>query len=200
PTGAHCDGEGQCVGPIMAGAPCDDGDEGTVGDMCRPDGGCYGQAVLEGCDDGNACNGEERLDPLVGCTPGAPPDCGDFCAGEAGICDPVTGCVSEEAPICDEADDCLVAECTEDGCFTEIVDCDDGCPCTIDFCVPPGDCVHEPAPDGLACDDGTACTQGESCQAGICGDGLPVTCDDCHLCDPESGQCSISLCSAGCNG
>jgi len=55
-------------------------------------------------------------------------------------------------------------------CFTD-VPCDDHNPCTIDKCVLPdgevfaGECTHDPAPVGTACDDGNACTSGDACNA-----------------------------------
>jgi hypothetical protein len=194
PGGSTCDGEGNCIGPIMVGAPCDDGDEGTVEDICHEDGACHGLGILE-CGDFNACNGEEGVDPLTGCTPGEPLLCNDLCAGESFICDPTFGCLVSAGLDCDQPNDCFDGSCTDDGCVIETSDCDDGNPCTQDICDGIGGCTHTPLPDGEVCDDGTACTIGESCMAGTCGGGQVVECGECQACNAETGECSVSTCT-----
>ncbi|UCE19174.1 MAG: hypothetical protein JSV84_02165 [Gemmatimonadota bacterium] len=60
----------------------------------------------------------------------------------------------------------------------EELDCDDGNPCTEDYC----DsllirCVHNSLPSGMSCDDGDPCTENDICQNGICV-GTPTDCID----------------------
>ena len=72
--------------------------------------------------------------------------------------------------------------------------CDDGDPCTRDFCDPAAGCVHaedacasdcSAAPDGTRCADGTVCTRGDACAGGVCVPGPAVTCDDGDACTEE---------------
>lgn len=70
-------------------------------------------------------------------------------------------------------------------------------------------CVHDPVPDGLACDDDNACTQVDQCVVGQCVGSDPVICtasDQCHVpgtCSPATGLCDDpvapngTLCDAG---
>lgn len=73
------------------------------------------------------------------------------------------------------------------------LDCTDGNPCTLDFCVE-GACAYEPAPDASSCDDGDACNGVSVCDgAGQCVAGTAVAVDDgdaCTLdaCDPATGE------------
>lgn len=49
-----------------------------------------------------------------------------------------------------------------------------------------GDCLFEPANNGLFCEDGNACTAGSTCQAGTCSGGTSVNCNDGNLCTDDS--------------
>jgi hypothetical protein len=76
-------------------------------------------------------------------------------------------------------------------CLNIPVNCDDGDPCTDDFCDPEtGQCFNVP----IDCDDGNPCTL-DFCDAetGQCIN-VPVDCDDsdpCTIdsCDPDTGEC-----------
>ena len=81
---------------------------------------------------------------------------------------------------------------------TTATDCDDGNPCTDDFCTAEGQCVHNPNAD--PCDDANACTTADTCTNAACmgtsddcDDGLSCTEDTC---DPTTGACESTL--AGC--
>jgi len=80
----------------------------------------------------------------------------------------------------------------EEICFKSS-DCDDGNPCTGDFChEASGLCEYIVLEDGLACEDANPCTSGDLCRGGVCGS--PVTCEDGDLCtfdfcDREIGRC-----------
>jgi hypothetical protein len=68
-------GDGACVNTSMTGAPCDDGDECTLGDRCQADGTCDG--TPKDCSDGNECT-IDTCDPPTGiCT--NTPDTGRGC-------------------------------------------------------------------------------------------------------------------------
>ncbi|MFO1464509.1 MAG: thrombospondin type 3 repeat-containing protein [bacterium] len=62
--------------------------------------------------------------------------------------------------------------------------CDDGDPCSFDYCDQNG-CHHSPAADGASCEDGNACTQGDVCSSGICG-GVAASVDDGNACTADS--------------
>jgi hypothetical protein len=75
-------------------AACADGDACTL-DACSR-GTCTHPPTP--CDDGNACNGQERCDPARGCLPGEPPSCADTDPCTADSCDPASGCMFPELP------------------------------------------------------------------------------------------------------
>ncbi|MCK6549628.1 PQQ-dependent sugar dehydrogenase [Myxococcota bacterium] len=138
----------------------------TEADACTPD---------PGCDDGDACNGVETCDPLVGCLPGAPLACddGDACNGVE-TCSPSTGCVPGTAPTCD-----------------------DGNVCSADACDVSTGCQSTPVADGTGCGDGDACNGVEVCLGGLCVGGVPATCDDGDACNGVE-SCDVLLgCTPG---
>ncbi|NOZ01228.1 MAG: hypothetical protein GXP54_04985 [Deltaproteobacteria bacterium] len=79
----------------------------------------------------------------------------------------------------------------EDGQCTGKKGCDDGNPCTDDYCDnEAGKCRHEPLNEGQ-CDDLNPCTLDDACFAGTC-TGTPNPCDDANPCTldkclPEQG-------------
>jgi len=92
--GCTCNGIELCVeGACVAGEdPCDDEVECTI-DGCDEDADvCVYEADPTSCQDGNACNGEERCVPELGCRPGPRLSCTDGDACTIGACDPVEGC------------------------------------------------------------------------------------------------------------
>ncbi|GEM_PF-2320572 len=102
------------------------------------------------------------------------------------------GCTSDLN--CDDGDPCTKDYCdaATGKCFHEPINCDDGDPCTLDFCDPasPDFCVHI----AVNCDDGDPCTK-DYCDphTGQCVH-EPVDCDDgdfCTIdrCDPATGGC-----------
>lgn len=86
--------------------------------------------------------------------------------------------------MCTIGDECIGGECEG-----QWVDCDDGVPCTVDYCLVWSGCVHEP--------DDTACVDGSECTADWCNGPQgcvfePVDCDDGVVCsddgcDPTTG-------------
>ncbi|UCE17790.1 MAG: amidohydrolase family protein [Gemmatimonadota bacterium] len=75
------------------------------------------------------------------------------------------------------------------------VDCDDGNPCTEDYCDSLlVQCRHDLLDPGTPCDDGDPCTENDACADGIC-QGMPKDCDEGDLCtddfcDSNTGECS----------
>jgi hypothetical protein len=181
-----CDeGTGACVPtPVADGAPCDDADRCTAGDVCAG-GLCVATpAVCEGpgpdacfagaCDPGNgACIFERVLRAEPEGEPGSP-TCAD------GTDDDCDGLVDLDDPDC--------RTCAADA------DCTAADPCAAFACVE-GRCVTDRAArEGQACDDGNPCTTGDACAAGACR-AAPLDCgafdDACSAgrCDPEAGGC-----------
>ena len=140
--------------------PCSDGDVCTTQDLCQG-GACVGGAPL-GCDDGNACNGVESCDVLVGCVAGQVLECddGNVCNG-AESCDPEDGCQSGPS-----------------------LNCADGNDCTDDSCDPGEGCIY--FQNVAACDDGNSCTVGDKCSQGKCMAGSGIACDDENVCTTDS--------------
>ena len=186
-TNTGCDA-GKCTIQMADGAPCNDKDACTSGDICG-NGNCISDPIS--CDDGNVCSADS--------------------------CDSVKGCVhAANTASCDDSDYCTKGDvCTSGACVGKAVDCDDGIGCTIDSCNPATGCVlaanatlcgdenvcttdkcsptmgcsHEDLESN--CDDGSLCTGGDGCLGGKCL-GKLINCDDqmpCTLdtCAPTTG-------------
>jgi hypothetical protein len=63
--------------------------------------------------------------------------------------------------------------------------CDDGNPCTDDFCDADAGCRHTLREDGTPCPDGNVCNGAEWCQTGVCTSGRPLACDDGDPCTDD---------------
>ncbi len=173
-----CDGLGGCEGVPLVGMPCDDGDELTANDIVGTDGACHGDVVLE-VDDGDLCNGVEEPDAHYLIEPGEPPNCDLPCEGLLGGCDPAFECLAEGAlEDFDLPGDCLIGDC-EEYPTQEDLNCDDGNPCTADYCDPNGVCQHV-VDMAAACDDGDDCTINDTCVDGMCVGEATPSCD-CNL-------------------
>ena len=190
PDGAFCDGTAcrpwQCIPDArfcqgthlfqcsLAGdkathiVDCDDGDPCTVGDGCAAT-GCL-ERIAVACDDGNPCTS-------------------DACDRTTGACvfTPVDGKACSDNDPCTAKDHCEGGVCVAGGATP----CNDGNPCTTDFCTSLLGCVHEPAtgtcaPSANPCASGTECREG-ACQdvPGDCDDGDPCTLDSC-----QAGSCT----------
>ena len=167
--------------------------------------------LVETCDDGLFCNGQETCDPdlfddddiVKGlCVDGEAPVCdnGLFCDGEE-YCDETTdSCEDGEAPICDNGLFCDGEEyCDEttDQCEDgEAPICDNGLFCDgEEYCDETTDqCEDGEAPicdNGLFCDGEEYCDettdQCEDGEAPICDNGL--FCDGEEYCDETTDQC-----------
>lgn len=202
----RCDAAGACVVDADTVVHCDTSEDGpcelTACDTTT--GLCEAVAVHEdeACDSGDPCALEER------CTQGSCDalstvacDDGEVCTSDA--CDSATGlCRYEAVPegsACDDSDACSQSDACDGlgACVgSSVVDCDDGSPCTDDYCNPEnGSCVRLNWVDGSDCDDGDVCTDGDRCSFGVCIGGQVV--ENCCLDDADcvaSEPCSEAHC------
>ncbi len=198
---------------------CDDGDPCTLADQCA-EGLCVGTEVPCECqsdedcaplEDGNLCNGtllcsKEQLPFLCVVEAGTEVTCPQpegihaFCLQPA--CDPATGACSfvpaHEGFLCNDGDACTINDTCVDGTCSpgSPLNCNDGNPCTDDFCTPEEGCAHGNSP--AECSDGNVCTLGDHCGDGACQPGTePLLCDDGNLCNgPETCDPNVG-CVAG---
>ena len=199
------------------GAPCDDADGCTLGDVCLA-GECTSGIPLN-CDDGNACT-SDLCDPLAGCTsvPLSDVPCSDgnsctdndmcidgICTGE-NTCD----CIGDEdcaafddEDLCNGSLVCLESLCQLDE--TSVVVCEPSdSPCKAVSCNPlDGLCETKALANGPPCDDGDMCTQGDICMAGECL-GEELLCDDDNpctddTCEPDAGCLFAPLTDVSCD-
>jgi len=179
--GDACNGMETCHGGVCqpgAALNCDDGNPCTQ-DTCDPGYGCVHVNMSNGypCNDGNVCNGADTC--LAGvCTPSnIAPSCDDGNTCTTDSCDPVQGCVHTNLA---DGSDCSGGPCGTASCKNGLcvpfgsVNCDDGNPCTDDYCSAASGCVNQPLPDGYACGECLACQQGActfkvpNCSTGGC--------------------------------
>lgn len=85
-----------------------------------------------------------------------------------------------------DAEDAMCRSCSDSD------DCDDGNPCTSDYCVQ-NFCQNQNTPDGFECDDGNFCTNPDACSAGVCR-GSDRDCDDGNDCTTDSCNQEQSRC------
>jgi len=120
-----------------------------------------------------------------------------------------------DGDLCNGVERCVGGQCQP----VPPLACEDGDPCTRDYCEAAAGCVHAedrcPAdcaglPDGTRCRDGSVCTRGDTCVAGTCVPGAAGSCDDgdaCtrDTCDPLYGcvyreEAVAFPCVPDCNG
>ncbi|MDI1443992.1 hypothetical protein [Polyangium sp. 6x1] len=192
---------------------CNDGIDCTV-DACVA-GECKHGPDSNKCSDGKYCNGVEVCDPKFGCVDTSDPcDDGIDCTVDA--CDEaIDACTyTPHDALCDNKITCDGVETCHPilGCLSSApLDCNDGLPCTDDYCDLLADaCKHHPndgkCADGLFCDGVETCDPILGCQAGTpvdCNDGVACTADACNeatdSCDavPEHASCDDGV---YCNG
>jgi len=200
--------------PENKGKVCNDGDPCTSADTCDL-GACKAGIKLPcqcrktkdcaAAEDGDLCNGTLVCDlavlpyactldtaTVVTCKDDGDPCTTALCVKSAGACK--TYAEADGKACRKDGDLCTAGKCKAGACAALVkVDCDDGKPCTADFCLSTKGCQHDlGALSGKACDDGDKCTGPGVCKAGVCGGGTAKNCDDkqpCTLdtCDSKSG-------------
>ena len=184
-TGDHCD-KGSCAWSDLL--DCDDGNLCTA-DACDPGLGCVHEANALPCDDSSLCTLGDKCS-AGSCAPGKALACDDGNACTDDICNPLVGCIHTNNSLqCEDLDPCTTTDiCSSGTCVgTGLVDCDDGNPCTDDFCSPMAGCSHQA--NTAPCDDSDLCTVGDKCNASLCAPGAPLPCDD-------NNPCTQDLCQA----
>jgi hypothetical protein len=159
------------------------------------------------CDDGLFCTASDRCDGRGGCRGAGDPclafvgdddaDCTESCDEAADSCTApdLDGAPCTDGLACSLAERCLAGSCASTG----VTSCDDGNPCTDEFCGEEGSCVR--SYNRAPCDDGNACTTDDHCMSGECGATERVDCRDDDLCtadecDPSDGTCHHSYAPA----
>jgi hypothetical protein len=212
---AECEDEDPCTIDICEATTnkcmyeqigCDDADPCTD-DWCEPFVGCRHTSntscVLpcDGfaqCDDGNLCT-EDECDPLLQQCVHYTVDCHDTDWCTQDFCVPDEGCRHVQVAGCQHCES--DAQCTlpENQCISAACDpeemqckyaekkCDDGDPCTADYCIPEtGAC----AADYVCCEKDADCDPGNACTTGKCAEGkcklTPISCDDKNPCTLDS--------------
>ncbi|MBI5499149.1 MAG: putative metal-binding motif-containing protein [Deltaproteobacteria bacterium] len=225
-SGDDAAGDGAEAGPCSTAADCDDGVECTSDDCDLAAGRCTHASDHDACGDGNACNGEEICDVVLGCLPGTAIDCTDGIDCSVDACDPLSGdcrvtpdhsrctppqlcdpggggCVDPPACTsdahCTDGDACNGAKtCGADGTCGRGTPraCDDGRDCTLDSCNPL-DGSCSAWPDDTRCQDGRYCNGAERCDAGSgCVTGAPPACSDGVLCTADRCDVASDVCVA----
>jgi len=214
---ASCDDGLACTGTefcsLMAGAcasmgalVCDDGITCTA-DICSAvTDQCESVPQNADCSNGTFCDGVEQCDPAngdptTGCMAGTPVACDDAvgctddaCNENAQACDFVVNNANcDNGDFCDGNEVCDAANDCQPGIT---VACDDGLPCTADFCDEAIDGCNVTT-DDASCQNGDPCDGNEVCDAATgCGAGTPVNCvDDGIACTVES----CDMITGGCN-
>jgi hypothetical protein len=206
-------------------APGGDGDADTDGSSCDPAVECCGD---EDCSDRLFCNGIERCQDGR-CVAAADVACNDGIACTLDGCDEARNRCTyapvheqcDDADLCNGDERCVPSDGAADGrgCVPgPALRCDDGDPCTEDFCEA-GECrtrIRDADDDGYAdascvlCspEDPTECVQGDDCDDvspgvhpgadEICGDGLDNDCDQARdyadpPCTVPNDSCAAAL-------
>ncbi len=165
-TVSGCTGARFCTGGGLGDC------EGPVAsdEVCNgQDDDCDGAVDEFTCDDTNVCTN-------------------DSCSAHQGCIHEPTASACNDGSQCTTQDSCVGGHCLG----TQPVSCDDGNPCSDDWCEPLKSCQH--ADNAATCDDDDPCTTGDGCEAAACVGGPEVICadlDPCTIdsCDPDSGLC-----------
>jgi hypothetical protein len=164
--------------------------------------GCGDASPCGNCDDGNPCTIDDCVFVVWSTGPNTGYQCDHDPARDGTPCG--SGCGS--------GDVCVDGVCGENpcaGCVDDGNQCTDYCDYERGVCNVPrrgNSCMSESGRDGLCswdevcivceeldCDDGDLCTT-DQCREGYgCEHKWGVYCDQCAICDPETGECSDAL-------
>lgn len=180
---------------------CPGGGLGTS--TCLPSGGGWG--LCTGC--GDAVDDASELGSAADTTDAASQDTPTFEVDGVDVGVDSYGNETFDVEVFDDAieTDGKEPEVVQDIQACTPVACDDGDPCTVDYCAQ-GTCQHKA--NVASCDDGDACTSGDTCSEGACTAG-PAACEvlipqgsflmgcvpgdpDCDTCSPDNIDCRIN--------
>jgi hypothetical protein len=212
--GNACIGDGKCLGGQCNGTAvaCDDSNACTV-DSCHPVLGCLHAFADDGtqCDDGKLCTSFGVKDgckagvctgkPVV-CDDGNPCTLNEKCNPATGACNGDPAPTGSKVPCTGNDIACQGPGFCEGKTCVHVKACDDGNPCTADFCTGavgsgPEGCVHKMLVGGSKCS--TDLCVNSQCVLG--GDGVAKcvttpTCSNDNVCNPLSGcDAKTGLCS-----
>ena len=161
------------------------------GNNCATAGSCLTTSLL--CDDANPCTQD-------GCAGGA---CTITAPADTWLCASGAICTTDHA--CPILQKCGDGKCGTDESSTtcpqdctancDVLNCDDGDPCTIDYCTAAG-CQIGGVAEGTACGLGKSCTLGV-CAAPPCGDGLCAAGETATSCAQDCPACGDGVCGSG---
>jgi formylglycine-generating enzyme required for sulfatase activity len=156
---------------------CPGGGLGTS--TCLPSGGGWG--LCTGC--GDAVDDASELGSAADTTDAASQDTPTFEVDGVDVGVDSYGNETFDVEVFDDAieTDGKEPEVVQDIQACTPVACDDGDPCTVDYCAQ-GTCQHKA--NVASCDDGDACTSGDTCLDGVC-TGTKATCDDGNVCTAD---------------
>lgn len=195
--GQYCNGVEVCdalAGCQPGTAPdCSDTVTCTVDSCDEATDSCVHTPNHAPCSDNLYCNGSEVCDLVLGCQPGAAPNCNDGVACTVDVCNEATdSCTHATDPsTCNDNLYCNGVEVCDpiNGCQpgTPPV-CGDSVACTIDACDEATDsCTHTPnsgtCTDGLYCNGSEVCDVLQGCIPGTppnCADAIDCTVDTCN--------------------
>ena len=161
------------------------------GVACASSGGCVSESLV--CDDGNPCTNDGCV--AGKCTTNVPAivsKClnGGDCTGD-GACPLLGACGDGKCNINENSTSCA-GDCPS---TCDSVTCDDGDPCTIDYCQA-GACAIGGVLDGTACAPGKVCSFAK-CAPPSCGDGTCEPGETASNCPADCPACGDGTCGAG---
>ena len=166
-TTDSCDEAKGCVHNDRDGAPCDDGDACSVGDVC----------VKLTCAKGKPKDCDDNKDCTIDSCAKVSGDCAHEPAADKTVCD-------ADGSVCTKKDTCKAGACVADKSTV----CNDANACTNDVCDAKLGCTFPQ--NAATCDDGSKCTTGDTCLGGACKAGKQVVCSDGDKCTSDACETS----------
>lgn len=175
---------GECSGTEI---PCND-ENLCTDDYCDQYGGCFHAYNTVACEDGDPCSVQDHCFNGA-CMPGPDRECDDNKPCTMDLCSSTTGCyavpITEPGIACDTGDLCVVDSTCQNGlCVGERRNCEDGDPCTDNYC-DSMDGLCKKRNNSSPCEDGNVCTVNDYCSAGACRSGSSRDCSDTDACTAD---------------